>query len=293
MANFFHMISSFNANVSVMLITCWALTWTTSSSSSIQTKAFGPARQKLRKKFMSAFIQKPECLIISQFWNKTFSDSKDISIFYLPKNCNEMTLLHKMYLNDIQIQVCQKYLPVWCKIDPSRIPSFSSFQSLALLKVQGSFQKFLFWKHLWITSACTWVELLGFVFLLGWALILPLLTLNSPPLTLISPLLTLISPLQNLILPLLTLHWGNFATCSDFLFQAPPKPRSSWYIIIIKITLILIISSNLGWQTPCLGQNESTLAFSSQVITWKASNVIAYNRKIKSTLKSWKEQLRW
>ena len=86
MANFFHMISSFNVNVSVMLITCWALTWTTSSSSSIQTKAFGPARQKLRKKFMSAFIQKPECLIISQFWNKTFSDSKDISIFYLPKN---------------------------------------------------------------------------------------------------------------------------------------------------------------------------------------------------------------
>ena len=49
MANFFHMISSFNANVSVMLITCWALTWTTSSSSSIQTKASAPARQKLRK----------------------------------------------------------------------------------------------------------------------------------------------------------------------------------------------------------------------------------------------------
>ena len=189
-----------------------------------------------------------------------------------PKNCNEMTLLHKMYPKDIQIQVWQKYLPVWWKIDPSRIPSFSSFQSLALLKVQGSFQKFLFWKHLWITSACTWVELLGFVFLLGWALI---------------------SPLQNLILPLLTLHWGNFVTCSDFLFQAPPKPRSSWYIIIIKITLILIISSNLGWQTPCLGQNESTLAFSSQVTTWKTSNVIAYNREIKSTLKSWKEQLRW
>ena len=144
MANFFHMISSFNVNVSVMLITCWALTWTTSSSSSIQTKAFGPARQKLRKKFMSAFIQKPECLIISQFWNKTFSDSKDISIFYLPKNCNEMTLLHKMYPKDIQIQVCQKYLPVWWKFDPSWIPSFSSFQSLALLKVQGSFQKFFF-----------------------------------------------------------------------------------------------------------------------------------------------------
>ena len=212
MANFFHMISSFNVNVSVMLITCWALTWTTSSSSSIQTKAFAPARQKLRKNIMIASIQKPECLIISQFWNKTFSDSKDISIFYLPKNCNEMTLLHKMYPKDIQIQVWQKCLPVWWKIDPSRIPSFSSFQSLALLKVQGSFQKFLFWKHLWITSACTWVELLGFVFLLGWALI---------------------SPLQNLILPLLTLHWGNLATCSDFLSQAPPKPRSSWYIIII------------------------------------------------------------
>ena len=85
MANFFHMISSFNVNVSVMLITCWALTWTTSSSSSIQTKASAPARQKLRKKFMSAFIQKPECLIISQFWNKTLSDSKDMSNFYLPK----------------------------------------------------------------------------------------------------------------------------------------------------------------------------------------------------------------
>ena len=85
MANFFHMISSFNANVSVMLITCWALTWTTSSSSSIQTKAFAPARQKLRKNIMIASIQKPECLIISQFWNKTLSDSKDMSNFYLPK----------------------------------------------------------------------------------------------------------------------------------------------------------------------------------------------------------------
>ena len=29
---------------------------------------------------------------------------------------------------------------------------------------------------------------------------------------------------------------------------------------------------NLGWQTPCLGQTESTLALSSQVSTWKVSS---------------------
>ena len=54
-------------------------------------QSFRSSEAETEKKFRIAFIQKPECLIISQFWNKTLSDSKDISIFYLPKKWDDTT----------------------------------------------------------------------------------------------------------------------------------------------------------------------------------------------------------
>ena len=129
------------------------------------------------------------------------------------------------------------------------------------------------------TSVYIWVDQPEFVVLLDRA---------GNRRTQLSPLWTSFSPLLTLQLPLLTLCRGNFETRSDRLFQVPPRPRNSCDVHHLRSKYSSYddgqpknlnnnqhqIMVNLGWQTPCLGQTESTLALSSQVSTWKVSSKI-------------------
>ena len=104
--------------------------------------------------------------------------------------------------------------------------------------------------------------------------------------TQLSPFWTSFSPLPTFHL---TLCWGNFETRSDRLFQAPPRPRNSCDVHHLRSKYSSYddgqpknlnnnqhqIMVNLGWQTPCLGQTEPTLALSSQVSTWKVSSKLS------------------